>query len=198
MNPSIMSNLERQFQSENLLIQQELAKSKQANTKKKLYINQLQRLNYNEQQALWREAEAQATIEETKDLMKFMVSQVKQRRETERMMKMNYGIKANEARRAMGLSDNASIEEPARYTALFNFDGNIKKELAIAKERAEAIFPSDSIHVLLNLHPSAIAKQKKAREDIAEQKSLETKEQVTQWEHITRAINKCLFWLFNK
>jgi hypothetical protein len=198
MNPSIMSNLERQFQSENLLIQKELAKSKQANNKEKLYINQLQRLNNTERQLLWREAQTQATIEETKELMKFMVSQVKQRRETERMMKMEYKIKANETRRAMGLSDNASIEEPARYTALFNFDGNIKKELAIAKERAEAIFPSDSIHVLLNLHPSAIAKRKKAREDIAEQKSLETKEQVTQWEHITRAINKCLFWLFNK
>jgi len=172
------------------------------NTKEKLYINQLQRLNYNEQQALWREAEAQATIEETKELMKFMVSRVRERWETERMMKMEYKIKANEARRAMGLSDNASIEElaiaRARHSALFNFDGNIKKELAIAKERAEAIFPSDSIHVLLNLHPSAIAKHKKARQDIAEQKSLETKEQVTQWEHITRAINKCLFWLFNK
>ena len=106
------------------------------------------------------------------------------------------------ARRAMGLSDNASIEElaiaRARHSAHCNFDGNIKKELAIAKERAEAIFPSDSIHVLLNLHPSAIAKRKKAREDIADQKSLETKEQVKQWEHITRATNKCLFWLFNK
>jgi hypothetical protein len=195
MNPSIMSNLERQFQSENLLIQKELAKSKKANNKEKLFINQLQRLNNTERQLLWREAQTQASVEEAKDLMKFMVSRVRERWETERMMKMNYGIKANEA---MGLSDNASIEEPARYTALFNFDGNIKKELAIAKERAEAIFPSDSIHVLLNLHPSAIAKQKKAREDIAEQKSLETKEQVTQWEHITRAINKCLFWLFNK
>jgi len=178
------------------------------NTKEKLYINQLQRLNYNERQLLWREAEAQATIEETKELMKFMVSHVKQRRETERMMKMDYGIKAIEARRAMGLSDNASIEElaiaRARHSARLHLYGNInetvniKKELAIAKERAEAIFPSDSIHVLLNLHPSAIAKQKKAREDIAEQKSLETKEQVTQLEHITRAINKCLFWLFNK
>jgi hypothetical protein len=178
------------------------------NTKEKLFINHLQRLNYNEQQALWREAEAQAMIEETKELMKFMVSHVKQRRETERMMKMEYKIKANEARRAMGLSDNASIEElsiaRARHSARLHLYGNInetvniKKELAIAKERAEAIFPSDSIHVLLNLHQSAIAKRKKAREDIAEQKNLETKEQVTQWEHITRAINKCLFWLFNK
>ena len=194
MNPSIMSK--------NLLIQKELAKSKQANNKEKLYINQLQRLNNTERQLLWREAQTQASVEEAKELMKFMVSRVKERWETERMMKMDYGIKAIEARRAMGISDNASIEElaiaRARHSALFNFDGNIKKELAIAKERAEAIFPSDSIQVLLNLHPSAIAKHKKAREDIAEQKNLETKEQVTQLEHITRAINKCLFWLFNK
>jgi hypothetical protein len=167
------------------------------NTKEKLYINQLQRLNYNEQQALWREAEAQAMIEETKELMKFMVSQVKQRRETERMMKMEYKAnmdailmlktkKAIETRRAMGLSDNASIEE-----------------LAIVRARHSAMLHNRETNVL-NLDMPAIAERARLRKENNEQKRLEEivkfkeKEQVTQWEHITRAINKCLFWLFNK
>jgi hypothetical protein len=167
------------------------------NTKEKLFINQLQRLNYNEQQALWREAEAQAMIEETKELMKFMVSQVKQRRETERMMKMEYKAnmdailmlktkKAIETRRAMGLSDNASIEE-----------------LAIARARHSAMLHNRETNVL-NLDMPAIAERARLRKENNEQKRLEEivkfkeKEQVTQWEHITRAINKCLFWLFNK
>jgi hypothetical protein len=197
MNPSIISNLERQFQSENLLIQKELAKSKQANNEKKSYINQLQRLNYNEQQALWREAEAQARIEETKELMKFMVSQVKQRWETERMMKMEY--KANmdtllmlktkeavETRRALGLHASATL-----------------KELTIARAKHSAMSHNRETNVL-NLDMPAIAERARLRKENNEQKRLEEivkfkeKEQVTQWEHITTSINKCLCWLFKK
>uniref|UniRef100_A0A6C0D527 Uncharacterized protein n=1 Tax=viral metagenome TaxID=1070528 RepID=A0A6C0D527_9ZZZZ len=176
-----MSNLERQFQSENLLIQKELAKSKQANNKEKLFINQLQRLNNTERQLLWREAQTQASVEEAKDLMKFMVSRVRERWETERMMKMEYKIKANEARRAMGLSDNASIEE-----------------LAIARARHSAMLHNRETNVL-NLDMPAIAERARLRKENNEQKRLEEivkfkeKEQVTQLEHITRAINKCLF-----
>ena len=197
MNPSIISNLERQFQSENLLIQKELAKSKQANNEKKSYINQLQRLNYNEQQALWREAEAQARIEETKELMKFMVSQVKQIWETERMMKMEY--KANmdtllvlktkeavETRRALGLHASATL-----------------KELTIARAKHSAMSHNRETNVL-NLDMPAIAERARLRKENNEQKRLEEivkfkeKEQVTQWEHITTSINKCLCWLFKK
>ena len=183
--------------TDNIIIDKILEDKNNDNFIKKSYINQLQRLNYNEQQALWREAEAQARIEETKELMKFMVSQVKQRWKTERMMKMEY--KANmdtvlmlktkeavETRRALGLHASATL-----------------KELTIARAKHLAMSHNRETNVL-NLDMPAITERARLRKENNEQKRLEEivkfkeQEQVTQWEHITTSINKCLCWLFKK